>query len=366
MKKGAWTRRPSKGTASRRDEAELPDWDIDAGPQDVAGWSTGAQANMSAAIRWTAWGLLILGPLLGAFAYLSAPSQAGPLQRKSPPAAPATTGAQGAAGFAQLFVAAYIEAGEGDQAKLAAYYPAATGLRLEGAPGRRRGEQLSVVRLRQTQRGFGSVSVGPRNTAGMAPESASDRPDPKTDLKGPPGQTRYFQVPVATAVTAGGANGYTALTMPAEVAAPEQIKAPALVYGPMRPALPSDPRTQAVTEFLTAYLTGAGELDRYLAPGSRMAAIAPVPYTGIAVDALAIEGEQASSGPVTTVPRDGTTLRLLVALRATGPDEVRAPLTYALTLKTRAGRWEIAALDGAPATTTSQTPAPASSAASKP
>lgn len=135
--------------------------------------------------------------------------------------------------------------------------------------------------------------------------------------------------------------------MPSEVAAPERIKAPGLVYGPMRHALPADPRTQAVTEFLTAYLTGVGELDRYLAPGTHLAPVAPAPYTGIAVDTLAIEGEKGTE-PVTSVPDDGSTLRLLVALRATGHDEVRVPLTYALTLKARAGRWEIGSLDGAP------------------
>ncbi|MDQ0847695.1 conjugal transfer protein [Streptomyces sp. V1I6] len=354
MKKSAWTRRPSKGAAAQADDVEPQDWDIDEGPTDVAGWSTGAQANMSAAIRWTAWGLLILGPLLGAAAYLSAPAQAGPSQKKPAQAAPATTGAQGAAGFAQLFVAAYIEAGEGDQAKLAAYYPDATGLRLEGDPGRRRGEQLTVVRLRQTDRGVWSVTVATRvtDTKATADPSERDRPDDKGDAKAAAARAvRYFQVPVATAPTAGGASGYTALAMPAEVAAPEQIKAPALVYGPMRPALPADPRTQAVTEFLTAYLTGAGELDRYLAPGTHLNAIAPAPYAGIAVDSLAIEGEKGTE-PVTTVPGDGTQLRLLVALRGTGHDEVRTPLTYALTLKARAGRWEIASLDGAPTSAT--------------
>ncbi|MFE5301887.1 hypothetical protein [Streptomyces sp. NPDC056632] len=60
---------------------------------------------------------------------------------------------------------------------------------------------------------------------------------------------------------------------------------------------------------------------------------------------------------MTTVPGDGTRLRLLVALRATGHNEVRVPLAYALTLKARAGRWEIASLDGAPAPATPATPA---------
>ncbi|MFE7244967.1 hypothetical protein [Streptomyces sp. NPDC057580] len=131
--KSMWNRRPAKEAAVP--DTEPQDWDIDEGPQDVAGWSTGAQANTAAAIRWTAWGLLVLGPLLGAFAYLSAPAQAGPAQRKPAPTAPAATGAQGAAGFAQLFVAAFISAGEGDQDKLAAYYPDATSLRLEGGFG---------------------------------------------------------------------------------------------------------------------------------------------------------------------------------------------------------------------------------------
>ncbi|MFI5635499.1 conjugal transfer protein [Streptomyces sp. NPDC051664] len=346
--KSAWNRRPAKNAAVP--EAEPQDWDIDEGPQDVAGWSTGAQANTAAAIRWTAWGLLVLGPLLGAFAYLSAPAQAGPAQRKPAPTAPAATGAQGAAGFAQLFVAAFISAGEGDQGELAAYYPDATSLRLEGPSDRRRGEQLTVVRLRQTDEGIWSVTVAARitDTKPAAKPADSHQADDKDEAKAAAAQAvRYFQVPVATATTAGGASGYTALAMPAEVAAPERIEAPGLVYGPMRPALPADPRTQAVTEFLTAYLTGAGELDRYLAPGTNLAPVAPAPYTGIAVDTLAIEGEKGTE-PVTTVPDDGTTLRLLVALRATGHDEVRVPLTYALTLKARAGRWEIASLDGAP------------------
>ncbi|MCX5317940.1 conjugal transfer protein [Streptomyces sp. NBC_00154] len=364
--KSSWNRRPAKEAAAVPD-AEPQDWDIDEGPQDVAGWSTGAQANTAAALRWTAWGLLVLGPLLGAFAYLSAPAQAGPAQKRPAPTAPAATGAQGAAGFAQLFVAAFISAGEDDQDKLAAYYPDATSLRLEGDPDRRHGEQLTVVRLRQTDSGIWSVTVAARITSTKpAAKPADGQPDDKDEAKAAAAQAvRYFQVPVATATTAGGASGYTALAMPAEVAAPERIKAPGLVYGPMRPALPADPRTQAVTEFLTAYLTGVGELDRYLAPGTHLAPVAPAPYTGIAVDTLAIEGEKGTE-PVTAVPDDGTTLRLLVALRATGHDEVRVPLTYALTLKARAGRWEIATLDGAPTLAATPTEPTASNASTTP
>ncbi|MFJ4879992.1 conjugal transfer protein [Streptomyces sp. NPDC088745] len=328
----------------------------------VGGWSTGAQANSAALIRWIVWGLIVLGPLLGALAYLSVPTtSASPAPKTAPPAPPAS-GGQGAAGFASLFVAAYLSAGRGDEPKLAAYYPPASNLQLDGVSGQRWGEQLTVVRLRQTDTSVWAVTVAARVTGATPTATPSTQPGASSSPTAATDAVRYFQVPVATAPGAGGATAYTALALPAEVAAPERAKTPELVYGAMRPALPTDPRTQAVTSFLTAYLTKAGaELDRYLAPGTRLAAPSPAPYSGVAVDQFAVEGETGGE-PVVSVPGDGTTLRLLVTLRATGQDKVRLPLTYALTLKARAGRWEIASLDGAPAVT-SPTPGPAASGA---
>ncbi|MGW2016863.1 conjugal transfer protein [Streptomyces sp. NPDC001927] len=338
--------------------------DPEAGAGWVGGWSTGAQANSTALLRWFAWGLIALGPLLGAFAYLSVPTTVAAPAASTGPSVSVARGGQGAAGFATLFVAAYLSAGRGDEPELAAFYPPASSIQLDGVSGQRRGDQLTVVRLRQTEASVWSVTVAARVT-GATPSAT-----PATQLGASPppvagaGVVRFFQVPVVTAPGAGGAMAYVALAMPAEVAAPERAKLPDLVYGAMRPALPTDPRTQAVTSFLTAYLTNAGvELDRYLAPGTRLAAPSPAPYTGIAVDQLAVEGETGGE-PVVSVPGDGTTLRLLVTLRATGRDGVRLPLTYALTLKARAGRWEIAGLDGAPATTPpTPEPAPAASGA---
>ncbi|WP_312897594.1 conjugal transfer protein [Kitasatospora kifunensis] len=324
-------------------------------------WSTGATANTAVVLRWAMWGLILLGPLLGSAAFLSRPASAG-LARQQPPVAAPATGSQGAAGFAQLFVAAYISAGDGDQTKLTPFFPGATDLRLEGASGQRRGDQLTVVRLRQSDRDIWSVTVAAHVTTVTGASAGADGASPAADSSagattapaaaaGSAGSVHYFQVPVATAPAGGGASGYVALAMPAEVAAPPRIQAPALVYGPWRPALPGDPLTAAVTEFLTSYLTGTGDLTRYLSPGTQLTAISPAPYTALAVDELAVEGEQ-SGTQLTTVPPGGTRLRVLVQLRATGPDGLRVPLTYALTLQTRAGRWEIASLDGAPAQAT--------------
>lgn len=351
-------RKPAAPVEPQAPAVQVAEVEQDAGW--VGGWSTGAQANSAALLRWIVWGLIALGPLLGTLAYLSVPATSAAPAPKTAPSAPSASGGQGAAGFASLFVAAYLSAGRGDEPKLAAYYPPASNLQLDGVTGQRRGEQLTVVRLRQTDTSVWAVTVAARVTGTQpspAPSTqagASPSPAAATD------SVRYFQVPVATAPGAGGATAYTALALPAEVAAPERAKTPELVYGAMRPALPSDPRTQAVTSFLSAYLTKAGaELDRYLAPGTRLAAPSPAPYSGVAVDQLAVEGETGGE-PVVSVPGDGTALRLLVTLRATGQDGVRLPLTYALTLKARAGRWEIASLDGAPALT-SPAPVPAAS-----
>ncbi|MFD6113820.1 conjugal transfer protein [Streptomyces yangpuensis] len=331
----------------------------------VAGWSTGAQANSAALMRWLVWGLIALGPLMGTLAYLSVPATSAAPAPKTAPSAPAASGGQGASGFATLFVAAYLSAGRGDEPRLAAYYPPAASMQLDGVSGQHRGEQLTVVRLRQTDNAVWSVTVAARVTGAQPTATPSTQPGASPSPAAAADAVRYFQVPVATAPGAGGATAYTALALPAEVAAPERAKGPELVYGAMRPALPTDPRTQAVTSFLTAYLTkGGAELDRYLAPGTRLTAPSPAPYSGVAVDQLAVEGETGGE-PVVSVPGDGTALRLLVTLRATGQDGVRLPLTYALTLKARAGRWEIASLDGAPALT-SPTPAPAASGAPGP
>lgn len=359
--------------ATETPPVEDEEWeDFDEQPDDVdyvGGWSTGARANTSALLRWAAWGLLVIGPLLGAAAFVrtSAPGTARPAVTAS---APSGTGSQGAAGFASLFVAQYLRAGEGDQDKLAAYYPAAGDIQLDGESGRRHGEQLTVVRLRQSDPGVWSVTVAARLVTSTEPAAAEARAESVVGDSLPSAaeaaadSVHYFQVPVAVGPAGGGASGYTALSMPAEVAAPARIKAPDLIYGPVQQAVHSDPRTEAVTQFLTSYLTGAGELDRYLAPGTDLTAITPAPYTGVAVDLMQIEGDQVAE-PVSTVPQDGTRTRLLVTVRATGHDQVRVPLSYALTLTARAGRWEIAALDGAPSPLSAQ-PVPASTSAATP
>ncbi|MEU9706482.1 hypothetical protein [Streptomyces sp. NPDC047981] len=148
---------------------EKPEADPDAGW--VGGWSTGARANSAALLRWMLWGLVALGPLLGALAYLSVPNSPVTAAPKSAPSVPVASGGQGAAGFASLFIGAYLPVGSGDEPKLAVHYPPAGSLQLDGGSGRCRGEQLTLVRLRQIGSTVWSVTVAARVT-GASPTAS--------------------------------------------------------------------------------------------------------------------------------------------------------------------------------------------------
>ncbi|MCA1219297.1 conjugal transfer protein [Streptomyces sp. 8L] len=312
--------------------------------EELGGWSVGGRAHTTGILRWAGWAVIVLGPILAVVALVSS-TRTPAVRPEATASAPAPTGGQGAAGFATLFVDAYVSAGENSQSTLTPYYPAAADLDLQGTAGAHQAQQTTVVRLRQTADTVWSVTVAARVTE---PEkSTSDD-----------GALRYFQVPVATGPAGGGATGYVALSLPAEVTAPPRIEAPSLVYGPMEPASPSDPRTETVSEFLSAYLTGQGDISRILAPGTAVKPIRPAPYTTVAVEQIAVEGGTAVADPeATATAANGARTRLLVTITASGADHVQRPLTYALTLAARAGRWEVAALDGAPATAPPVSPA---------
>jgi len=125
--------------------------------------------------------------------------------------------------------------------------------------------------------------------------------------------------------------------------------APGVVAGPGRAAVPKPPYgvtvpegdlPSAVGEFLAAYLTGAGEVSRYLAPGVTLSPVSPAPYTALSVEqVLAVEEAAAAE----KVPADGTTAHVLARVEARGTAG-RWPLAYELTLKARSDRWEVAAL----------------------
>jgi hypothetical protein len=73
---------------------------------------------------------------------------------------------------------------------------------------------------------------------------------------------RYFAVPVVASDTAGGTGAFTVTAAPAEIAGPSTAKA---ADSPLPNPLPADGGVaSSLGEFFDAYLTGVGEVDRYL------------------------------------------------------------------------------------------------------
>lgn len=307
--------------------------------------STGAIANWTALVRWSAWGLLLTGPLLGGWALTSTTQPVTvPARAEAPRAQPASSDAVAPAGFAEVYVAAYVKAGDSDAdaEELAALYPAARSMSWAAqGKSQEHAESASAVGVRQVSAGYWSVTVAARITgSGKGPDD---------------GRVRYFQVPVrATAGSKGAAAGWTATALPAEVAAPTASKgaAPELSYGAAHAPLASDPAVRTVQDFLAAYLTGRGELDRYLSPGTTLHAVRPAPYTAVSVTQIAEHGQGPAEGAEAQAPPDGVQRRLLVDVVGDGKRTSGRPMTYAIELRARDGRWEVAALEAAPALAT--------------
>ncbi|MFZ3494564.1 conjugal transfer protein [Streptomyces sp. 5.8] len=333
----------------RRAVAESEAWDdlpqaepeqevLDAG--DETGWQT-STAGLSGAARLArigAWILIASGPLLGITSLLGSPTQAQSATVTAPTAQTASD--TGPSGFAQLYVVAYIEAGQGSEGSLRPYFSGS--VTLTNTPGTRSATRTVAVTSREVQPGYWAVTVAARIAQKDAKGAYVDA------------GLRYYQVPVQALgpASAGGSNrndestlGYTATALPAQVAAPASLTASALGYGTNRGSNPADPATQTITGFLNAYLAGKGGLDRYTSPGVSLQSVTPAPYSGIEVTDVADDSANASN---TAVPSDGAVRQTLATVNAKDASGATYPLTYALTLRSRGGRWEIASLGAAP------------------
>ncbi|MFF0629767.1 conjugal transfer protein [Streptomyces sp. NPDC004296] len=308
-----------------------------------SGWatvSTGAVANWTAVVRWGAWALVLAGPLLGGWALASAARPAAaPVRAEAPRTVTSSADAVAPAGFAELYVAAYLNAGSGDAAveEVASYYPPARGMSWETGTGQVASARSAyAVQVRQVAAGYWSVTVAARLN-GPAKDAAP---------------VRYFQVPVR-AVGKAGAAQWVAAALPAEVAAPTARagSAPNLAYGPAHAPASSDPAAQTVEGFLGAYLAGRGDVERYLSPGAMVHAIRPAPYSSVTLTQISEHGPGPAEGAAAQVPPDGVERHLLVDVVGQRPGAGGLPMTYALELRSRGGRWEVAALEAAPALT---------------
>ncbi|WP_244320579.1 conjugal transfer protein [Streptomyces melanosporofaciens] len=253
---------------------------------------------------------------------MTASSETAPVIQKTP--VPHQARDADPSGTAELFVALWLRSDSrseqsGDERRLRAMAP---GVDL---PEPREGAQLSVdrvVAVRSAQLSDGAWSVT------VAVQSGE--------------QVRYFAVPlVASGDSGSGAGAFVVAAAPARMAGPQAMRAPGSVY--RVPVPEGSELAETVSEFLTAYLTGVGEKDRYLAPGVRLAPLDAPRYERVEVEQVSAD-DAAVKGPV---PKNGTVARVQVRVRAV--DAAAAwPLVYSLRMSARDGRWEIASVGTGP------------------
>ncbi|MFE2475337.1 MULTISPECIES: conjugal transfer protein [Streptomyces] len=305
--------------------------------------------------RIAVWAALAAGPLALAAALVvprGTAAKAAPATQATSAPRQVTDAAGTAAAFVDLWLRADAAAPDSPvAAAVRAIAPAADLPRRarteSAAPGSAR---VVPVRTTSTPGGWTVVVAVLTDTAHAPSPSAGQAPERTSDTVA---AARYFAVSGT-----GGQNGgpVTVTGSPAEVAAPDTAPAPASPY--TRPVPAGNTLGTTVGEFLRAYLAGgqATALERYLSPGVRLSAPAAAAYARVYVEDIAADTEQAAAK---AIPGDGARARVQVQVSGEDRAGSRWPLVYRLEMTTRAGRWEVSALDAA---TASSAPTPAASA----
>jgi hypothetical protein len=146
----------------------------------------------------------------------------------------------------------------------------------------------------------------------------------------------YYRIPVVYSDY-----GLRSPALPARVDGPGPGADATLAY-PVTVAADSPAYTTA-SGFLTAYLAGAPGLDRYVTANSGLVA-SPGSYRSVTVTKMQAHDRV----PAAASPIDGTTLQILVTVKAVTTQYAPTELVYPLTLRANAGRWSVAAIDQAP------------------
>lgn len=249
----------------------------------------------------------------------------------------------GAGGFAAVFMQHWLRAGSGTETDLQPYMSNVPSL--DNKPNSRYAAQPPIVlSSTQVRPGYWSVLL-------VVNEVAKDHTG-KLKAAG----THWYRVSVAQAGSTGSTPGSNDSTVFQVTSAPYEVPAP-VAAGSLANSAYSDvavpvsgPIGDTAQHFLDAYLTGNGEIERYTSPGVTIAPVTPPSASKVAVQTIAAIplADDAQDGD--TVPADGVTVHVLVQTTVTGSGGSDIPMDYPLTLRSRAGRWEVLSLDPAPAT----------------
>lgn len=131
---------------------------------------------------------------------------------------------------------------------------------------------------------------------------------------------------------------FAPLGWPAPVSPPKTADAPTAEY--RYKASPEIETT--VNDFFRAYILNDGDVTRLTHPNSTIRPLGANPYSVVTINKTTTEEEHKE------IPDEETTVHTLVNLSLGTGDKTTRTATYALTLETRGGRWEVKAIDPAP------------------
>lgn len=243
----------------------------------------------------------------------------------APPAADAAVGEVmvepardiGVGGFGELYISAWLAAGRSNPAVIVPYYSEGADL-TPVASGRFWASRTAVVAIEETEPGYWAVTVA-------ADVLVADEDDVYQ-----PGGIRYYTVGVTKTDTGFGATG-----LPAQVPAPPTVAAPELVIDDLSaPTGDLEPFAEALDGFFDALLAGSGDIERYIAPSTSIAAIAPPPF---------VETEVRSLGARPEVQDPSRHLVRVEVLATDGVGNAQI-LQYTAVMSERSQRWEVVEL----------------------
>nr|WP_243851607.1 conjugal transfer protein [Modestobacter marinus] len=275
-------------------------------------------------LLWTALACGPVGLMLGGVAFLTAqPAASAQTQQVSDTASEQAAAEQ----FAEHFVVTWLTTPRGEEASLAPFIDA-SGIALPEVP-------WSVAHPAPAA----LVDTGDGRWAVTVAVTVTTPPVEGQDPAQAPGPIRrFFTVPVHY-----DAGALIAEALPAPVAAPATAEPGRLGY---RYTLPDQhPASTASAEFLAALLTGAGDVTRYVSPGTQIEAITPAPYAEIRLRNVLVDQNPAD---LPEEPANGDELHQLVTAEARSAAGQAISVQYSLALTAREGRWEVRSMEPAP------------------
>lgn len=294
-----------------------------------------SEAPVAETARWTGgsvwasrgatvglWGLLLVWPVAIALVVPGpgTASNAAPTQVN----AVRDTSEQSAGAVASGFVAAWLSATKDDSTELQRYVSTAG---------------MDLPDKGWAFRNLTIASVGEATSAGFVPvQVAADVEETSIQADAPvtSWQQRYFAVTVQVSDGAIGVVG-----MPAPVTGPAApAKQPDLDYSANISS--NSPVSATASSFLAAYLTGNGEVSRYVTPEVEISAIEPAPYSAVKVNDVSANAAPAEK------PADGDVLNVLVKSELVSGTGQTISADYILTMTARADRWEVTSIDPTP------------------